>query len=264
MPAAAEQPTERSVFMDIYAAQARYHMACFGSTVEQFAIVAAKNHDHSQHNPYAQYRFSLTKEEVLADRIVSWPMTRSMCAPMSDGAAALIVVSKRALTRFPDTRPVRIRGMGLTVGTDRTTDAYDRHVTRLAAERAYEQAGLGPEDIHVAEVHDASAVAEIIQGEHLGFWAYGEGAPRTATGESKLGGKRPINVSGGLLSKGHPIGATGAIQIHDLLRQLRGEAGPSQVGGARIALAENGGGFYGLEEAVCAVTILEAGSGAAR
>lgn len=258
VPADARQPQgERSIFMDLYAAQARFHMKTFGTTQKQIAAVAAKNHDHSQHNEFAQYRFPMTTDEVLADRIVSWPMTRSMCAPMSDGAAAILLCSSSALPRFDAARAVRVRGIGVSSSSPRSPEQYQRHLTSIAAQQCYRMAAIGPEDVSVAEVHDASAIAEIIQSEHLGLCAYGEGARLATEGASRLGGRQPINVSGGLVSKGHPIAATGAIQIHDLVRQLRGEAGDGQVPKARIGLAENGGGFLGVEEAACVVTMLE-------
>nr|WP_242128232.1 thiolase family protein [Sphingobium sp. Sx8-8] len=250
---------ERSVFMDIYAAQARFHMKTFGTTARQIAAVAAKNHNHSQLNPFAQYRFPLTIDEVLADRMVVWPITRSMCAPMSDGACALIIASRRfTQTLNGGRRAVNIRGIGVSSSSNRTAAQYDRHLTRVAADRAYARAGIGPEDVSVAELHDASAIAEILHSENVGFCTYGDGGAWAESGETQLGGRLPINVSGGLLSKGHPIGATGAIQIFELVTQLRGEAGNRQVEDARIGLAENGGGFHGLEEAACVVTILEA------
>ena len=249
---------ERSVFMDIYAAQARYHMARFGTTEQQIAEVAAKNHWHSQWNANAQYRTPMTREEVLADKLVSWPMTRAMCAPMSDGACALVIASDRMLDRFDRSRAVRLRAVVVSSGSNRTADQVERHLTHTAAARAYEMAGLGAKDVSVAELHDATAFAEILQSENCGFAAYGDGGPLVESGATRLGGRMPINVSGGLLSKGHPIGATGAIQIHELVTQLRGEAGSRQVAGARIGLAENGGGFYGFEEAACVVTLVEA------
>ncbi len=249
---------ERSVFMDIYAAQARYHMARFGTTQRQIAEVAAKNHWHSQWNPNAQYQDPMTSDEVLADKLISWPMTRAMCAPMSDGAGAVLIASETALGRFDRRRAVRIRAIGASSGSNRTPDQVERHLTRTAADRAYERAGLGPQDVSVAELHDATAFAEILQSENCGFAPYGEGGALVESGATRLGGRLPINVSGGLLSKGHPIGATGAVQLHELVTQLRGEAGPRQVAGARIGLAENGGGFHGLEEAACVVTLLEA------
>lgn len=258
-PEAAMPAVERSVFMDIYAAQARNHMRLFGTTQRQIAAVAAKNHWHSQWNPLAQYRTPMTVEEVLADKLIAWPMTRSMCAPMSDGAAALVVASERAVRRLGlARRAVRIRAVAVGSSTDRTPQEYERHLTRLTADKAYAQAGVGPGDISLAELHDASAIAEILHSEHCGFCAYGEGGPLVESGATRLDGRLPLNVSGGLLSKGHPIGATGAIMLHELVTQLRGEAGPRQVAQPRLALAENGGGFHGLEEAACVVSILEA------
>lgn len=255
---ALDQSGQRSVFMDIYSAMARFHMKRFGTTEEQIAAVAAKNHWHSQFNPKAQYRFAMTVEEVIADRLISYPMTRAMCAPMSDGAAALVIVSDRMLDRIDRSRAVRIRAVSVSSGSNRAPDEFEKHLTRTAADRAYELAGLGPQDVNIAEMHDATAFAEIMQAEHCGFAAYGEGGRLAESGDSKLGGKRPINVSGGLLSKGHPIGATGAIQVNEIVQQLRGEAGERQVEGARIGLTENGGGFYGYEEAACVVSLFEA------
>lgn len=256
-PEALADSGQRSVFMDIYAAQARFHMHTFGTTQRQIAAVASKNHWHSQFNPDAQYRTPMSIEEVLADKLVAWPMTRSMCAPMSDGSGALVLASASMLSRLDRRRAIRIRGIALNSGTNRTADQYDRHLTRLTATKAYDMAGVGPEDISVAELHDASAIAEILHAENVGFCGYGDGGALVESGATRLGGRLPVNVSGGLLSKGHPIGATGAIQVHELVTQLRGEAGPRQVEGARMGLAENGGGFYGLEEAACVVTILE-------
>jgi acetyl-CoA acetyltransferase len=249
---------ERSVFMDIYAAQARWHMRKFGTTERQIAAVAAKNHWHSQWNPLAQYREPMSVEEVLRDRPIAWPLTRSMCAPISDGAAALVVAGEKALSRLDATRAVRIRGIAVSSGTDRAAADYEHHLTRLTADKAYALAAVDPADISLAELHDASAIAEILHSEHCLFCDHGEGGPLVESGATRLGGRLPINVSGGLISKGHPVGATGAIMLHELVTQLRGEAAARQVRGARLALAENGGGFYGVEEAVCVVTILEA------
>lgn len=258
IPANAASPAaERSVFMDIYAAQARFHMQRFGTTQRQIAAVAAKNHWHSQWNPMAQYRNAMTIEEVLADKLIVWPMTRSMCAPMSDGACAILLASESALDRFNRDRAVRVRGMGVSSGSQRAPQEVEKHLTRVAADRAYEMAGVGPNDVSVAELHDASAIAEIVHTENCRFCDYGDGGKLAERGDTKLGGRLPINVSGGLHSKGHPIGATGAIQLRDLVVQLRGEGGSAQVENARIGLAENGGGFYGLEEAACVVTVLE-------
>lgn len=249
---------ERSVFMDSYAAMARHYMHLYGATQRQMAAVAAKNHWHSQFNPLAQYRHPMTVDEVLADRPVAWPFTRAMCAPMSDGAGALVLCSSRALARLgAGARAVRIRASKLASGVRRAPDDFGQHIGRIAARRAFEAAGVDPQDIHVAEVHDATAFAEIRHVENLGLCALGEGAALAERGETRLGGRIPVNPSGGLVSKGHPIAATGVIQLHELVTQLRGEAGARQVQGARLAAAENGGGFYDGEEAVAAVTILE-------
>ena len=258
VPEGVVESAERSVFMDIYAAQARFHMKTFGTTPRQIAAIAAKNHNHSQLNPYAQYRFPMTVEAVMADRLIVWPITRAMCAPMSDGACAIVLMSRAAAQRRFGRRAVHVRGVGASSSSNRTAEQYDRHLTRVAADRAYAAAGVAPSDVSVAELHDASAIAEILHSENVGFCDYGEGGALVESGATALGGRLPINVSGGLLSKGHPIGATGAIQLFELVTQLRGEAGERQVEGARIALAENGGGFHGLEEAACVVTILAA------
>ena len=248
---------ERSIFMDAYAAGARYHMLKHGLTQRQLAAVAAKNHWHASMNPLSHYRTPRTIEEVLADRIVSWPLTRAMCAPISDGAAAIVLCSKAALDRFERKRAVRVLATTLASGVVHSPDEAEKKVPRLAAVKAYELAGIDPKDVSLAEVHDATAFGEIKYVEALGFCEIGEGGAMTERGESKLGGRVPVNPSGGLLAKGHPVAATGAIQIHELVTQLRGEAGSRQVEGARIAVAGNGGGSYGGEEAVAAATILE-------
>ncbi|MGE0256056.1 MAG: thiolase family protein [Alphaproteobacteria bacterium] len=257
-PPADEQddPGLHSVFMDVYASLARHHMRTNGTTREQIAAVAAKNHDHSQHNPLSQYRKPMTVEEVLASRRIAWPLTLPMCSPISDGAAAAILVRGDMLDRFDRKRAVRVHATALMSGTDRGPDEAEKHITRRAALAAYERAGVGPEDMSVAEVHDATAFAEILQIENLGFCPLGEGGPLTMSGATRLGGRIPVNPSGGLESKGHPVGATGLAQIYELTTQLRGEAGARQVPGARFAIAENGGGFHGIEEAAACVTIL--------
>jgi acetyl-CoA acyltransferase len=253
-----DENPDRSVFMDIYAAFAKHHMSRFGTTVRQLAAVASKNHAHSVHNPHAQYQRAFTVDEVLAARGVVWPFTTPMCSPLSDGAAAALVCSRAALRRFPGARPVRLRASVLMSGAARDADDLDRHVSRRAAQRAYELAGIGPEDIDVAEVHDATAFGEIQQTENLGMCKPGEGGVMAERGETSLSGSVPVNPSGGLESRGHPIGATGLAQIFELVTQLRGAAGNRQVRGARIAVAENGGGLLGVEEAAAAVTVLEA------
>ncbi|GAA4401418.1 thiolase family protein [Quisquiliibacterium transsilvanicum] len=247
-----------SVFMDVYAAFARHHMRRWGTTQRQLAAVAAKNHRHSQHNPLSQYRDVYTIDEVLAAPPITWPLTLPMCSPISDGAAAAVVCTESGLRRLgvDRSRAVRILACVLQTGSDRDPDDAANHCTAVAARRAYERAGVGPSDVSVAEVHDATAMGEIIQVENLGFCAFGDGGRMAERGDTAIGGRIPVNPSGGLESKGHPVGATGIGQVHELVTQLRGEAGPRQVDGARIALAENGGGLQGIEEAVACVTIL--------
>lgn len=246
-----------TVFMDVYGAFAKFHMARFGTTQRQLAVVAAKNHGHSVHNPRAQYRRDFTVDEVLAARLIAWPMTLPMCSPISDGAAAAVVCNGAALARLGAARAVKIRAQVLMNGGRRAPDDLERHISRRAALRAYELSGLGPQDVDVVECHDATAFGEIQQSELLGFCDFGEGGPLAESGATTLGGRVPFNPSGGLESKGHPIGATGLGQMFELVTQLRGEAGARQVPGARIALAENGGGLMGVEEAAVAITVLE-------
>jgi len=246
-----------SVFMDLYASLAKAHMRDHGTTQRQLAMVAAKNHTHSSMNPLSQYRTAMSVEEVLGGRVIAWPLTLPMCAPISDGAAAAILCSEAALKLFPAARPIRVRASVLASGSDRGPDEAEQHICRLAATKAYEIAEVEPDDISVAEVHDASAFAEILQTENLGFCEIGQGGWLAERGHTTLGGRIPVNPSGGLESKGHPIGATGLGQIYELILQLRSEAGARQVENARLAIAENGGGFHGVEEAAACVTILE-------
>lgn len=253
-----ELSPDRTVNMDTYAMQALLHMKRYGTTAEQIAVGAAKNHCNGAKNPRAQYRFEMTPEQVLADRMVSEPLTRAMCAPLGDGAGAALLCSERYLRRQPlavQQRAIRISGLGMTGGKYR---AYDEpSLTRRAGEIAYGMAGRTARDIDLAEVHDATSFSEIYQCEMLGFCGDGEGGPFVGSGETKIGGALPVNTSGGLVSKGHPLAATGISMCHELAIQLRGEAGDRQVAGARIALQENGGGVIGLEEAVAAVLIYE-------
>ncbi len=247
---------DHSPFMDIYAYAARDHMKRYGSTQRQLAVIAAKSHYNSSMNPNAQYMFVMTPEEVLADRIVSPPLTRAMCAPIGDGSAAAIVMSEEAVRRFGlGARAVRVRASVLGSGRARGVDEAD--IGERLAKIAYERAGLGPEDIDCVELHDATAFGELHQTEALGFFPVGQGGVHAERGETRLGGKLPVNPSGGLLSRGHPIGASGLAQLHELVTQLRGEAGARQVAGARLALAENGGGALGNEEAAMCIHILE-------
>ncbi len=247
-----------SVFMDVYAGFCRLHMKTFGTTKRQLAAVAAKNHQHSVHNPLAQYRKPFSIDEVMAAAPIVYPLTLPMCSPVSDGAAAAIVCNAAGLARLQGRqgRAMRVLASVLQTGSDRQPEDYANHATAHAARRAWAAAGIGPGDISLAEVHDATAMGEIIEVEALGLSALGDAGPAAERGELSLGGRLPVNVSGGLECKGHPIGATGLGQIFELVTQLRGEAGLRQVEGAKIALAQNGGGVIGVEEAVVAVTVL--------
>ncbi|KVL30588.1 thiolase family protein [Burkholderia sp. MSMB1835] len=257
-PPGSESDRPYSRFMKIYAALCRHHMRTYGTTQRQIAAVSAKNHGHSVHNPYSQFRQPFTIDEVLSAAPITYPITLPMCAPLSDGAAAAILCTEEGLKRIgaDRSRCIRIAASVIRSFTRRRIDEPHKHIGRLAAFQAYEQAGVGPEDMDVAEVHDASAMGEIIQAENLGFVPLGEGGPAAERGEFTLGGRIPINTSGGLESKGHPLGATGIGQLYELVTQLRGEAGARQVDGARHAIQENGGGLQGVEEAALAIHIL--------
>lgn len=246
-----------SVFMDVYAAICRNHMDRYGTTQQQIAAVAAKNHQHSVHNPLAQFQKAFSIEEVLASPPIAYPLTTLMCSPISDGAAATVLCNAEGLKRLKNAggRAIRVLASVVQTGSSRSLDEPEKVVAHLAAKKAYAQAGVSPSDVNVAEVHDASAIGEILNAESLMLVPFGEGGPAAARGDFTVGGRMPINPSGGLESKGHPIGATGLGQIHELVTQLRGEAGQRQVDKARIAIQENGGGLFGIEEAVVAVNI---------
>lgn len=252
---------DHSPFMDVYGYAARQHMKKYGSTVEQLAIIASKNHFNSTLNPNAQYRFEVPVEKVLSDRIVSWPLTRAMCAPIGDGAASAILCSEDMVKKLGLTsQAVKIRASILGSAIRTSFDSDIPEIGERLSKQAYEKAGVGSQDINVAEVHDASAFGEVVQAENLGFCPRGEGGIFAEKGETSLNGRIPINPSGGLISRGHPIGASGLAQVHELVTQLRGNAGKRQVKNARLALAENGGGALGTEEAAMCVHILEAPS----
>jgi len=245
---------KRSMFMDIYAAVARGHMERYGTTVEQFAAVSAKNSRHGHLNPRAQFREELTVEDVLDAPMVSEPLTRPMCSPIGDGAAAAVVVSERKAKELGVTRPVRIRTCVLHSGWDRGFD--EDGAAEVCAREAYEEAGIGPADLDIVECHDATAPAEIFAYESLGLCPKGDGGRLVDTGDTALGGRVPVNTSGGLLRKGHPVGATGLAQIVELTEQLQGRSGARQVDGAKVGLAHNGGGTIGTDVAALCVTIL--------
>ncbi|MNZ59425.1 3-ketoacyl-CoA thiolase [compost metagenome] len=244
----------RSVFMDIYAMMAKKHMKQYGSTARHFAMVAAKNSRHGALNSRAQFREEMSVEQVLAARSIIDPLTLPMCSPIGDGAAAVVLVSERKARQLGLRNPVRVAASALVSGWD--FERADDSVGALAANQAYEAAGLGPQDISCVELHDASAPSELMAYEYLGLCPRGAGAELLESGATALGGRIPVNTSGGLLRKGHPVGASGCAQIVELTEQLQGRAGARQVDGARVGLAHNGGGAIGLDAAATVVSLL--------
>ena len=248
-----EPGKSRSMFMDFYAQFARAHMQRYGTTKEQFARIAVKNHYNGSLNPHAQYQHACTLEEVLESPLVAAPLTRLMCSPIGDGAAAVILTAADRAARHT-TKPVHVRASVLVSGQDPAPDTPG--ITTRAARQAYEMAGTGPADIDVAEVHDASAPAELVIYEELEFCKPGDGGKLIDDGVTTLTGRLPVNPSGGLLAKGHPVGATGVAQICEVFWQLRGEAGRRQVRAPKVGLTENGGGMVRNEAAALSVHIL--------
>jgi acetyl-CoA C-acetyltransferase len=245
-----------ATFPALFAMIARRHMHQYGTTREQLAAVAVKNHSNGAKNPLAHMRKAITLEQALAGRMVAEPLTVYDCSPISDGAAAVVLVPAYQAHRYTS-RCARVLAVVQTsdhVALDTKPDITAFPAVQRAAESAYGMAGLGPRDIDFAEVHDCFTIAEIVASEDLGFVPKGEGGPFAAVGCSGIDGQLPINTSGGLKAKGHPVGATGVGQICDLVMQLRGEAGERQVLRNRIGLAQNLGG----SGATCVVTILEA------
>lgn len=245
----------------IYAMRARRHMEEFGTTRRQIAMVSVKNKSNASQNPLAQIRTPVTLGEVLDSRPIADPLCLQDCSPVSDGAAAAVLCSDRLARRSGPGRAVRLAASALRTGVveaEPGSMAFEP-LTRQTAWDAYERAGLGPEDIDLAEVHDCFSIAEILRVEGLGLYAPGMYPAALERGEADIGGRRPINPSGGLLGKGHPLGATGVAQIVEIVRQLRGEAGPRQIKGARVGLAHcRGGKAAGIEGAACTVQIVTA------
>jgi acetyl-CoA acetyltransferase len=244
----------RSVFMDIYSLLAKSHMKQYGTTREQIAGVTAKNSFHGSLNPRAQFQQALSVEEVLAARAIIDPLTLPMCSPIGDGAAALVVVSPRKARELGLKNRVKVESSVIVSGWDLAEG--DPSIGEYAAQQAYQSAGIGPGDLSVVELHDASAPSEIIAYDYLGICDKGLGGLLIDDGSTRLGGRIPVNVSGGLLRKGHPIGASGAAQIVELTEQLQGRAHDRQVESARIGLAHNGGGMIGTDAAATVVSIL--------
>jgi acetyl-CoA acetyltransferase len=244
------------VFPGQFALIAQKHMERYGTTREQLAKVSVKNHFNGSLNPYAQFQKQFTVEEVLNSPVVADPLTLFSCCPNSDGAAALILCSKKKAQKMK-VRAVRIAASILTSGTyNNQRDITGWEIEKRAAERAYEMASLGPKDIDLVEVHDAFTISEIIHYEDLGLCAPGGGGRLIDEGVTELGGRIPVNPSGGLLAKGHPVGASGVAQVVEIVWQLRGEAGKRQVKNARVGLAQIMGGYKEWDTRACTIHII--------
>lgn len=235
-----------ATFPGLYAMMARAHMARWGTTREQLAMVAVKNHRHGALNPHAQYRQEITVKDVIESAKVAEPLNILDCSPITDGAAALVLAELGVARTMARGRPiVRIAGVGQAtdhIALQSRADLTTLPATTLAAQRAFKMAGKTPNDVHLAEVHDCFTIAEILVIEALGFCKPGEGGCQASSGRTALGGEIPVNPSGGLKSKGHPVGATGVAQAVEITTQLRGAAGKRQVAGARVGLTQNMGG----------------------
>jgi acetyl-CoA acetyltransferase len=239
----------------VFAEAGMEHSRKYGTTFEQFAKVSVKNHHHSTMNPKAMYQKETPLEEVMNAEMISYPNTKLMCSVNVDGAAAAVLASERKARELGWKRAVRIRASVLTSDPWQERDLVMPDVntcTRMAAKQAYEMAGVGPQDINLVELHDCFATAEILHYENLGLCKDGEAGHMIDSGATALGGKVPVNVSGGLLSKGHPLGATGIANIYEVSTHLRGEAGTRQVQGAKLGMTH----VIGLGSA-CAIHILE-------
>ncbi len=252
-PKAGGAGESRSMFMDFYAAGARAHMRKYGTTKEQFARIAVKNHRNGSLNPHAQYQEVYTLEDILNSPVVAEPLTRLMCSPIGDGAAATILCASSLAPRYTG-KPVKVMASVLSSGSDHGPD--EPGVVTRVANQAYEKAGIGPRDIGVIELHDASAPAELMTYEELGLCKPGEGGRMIDEGVTEITGRIPVNPSGGLLAKGHPVGATGVAQICEIFWQLRGEAEKRQTSSPKIGLTENGGGMVRNEAAAMSIHIL--------
>jgi len=240
----------QSALMECYAGEGRDYMSEYGATVEDFARVAVKNRRHAGLNPRAQFSAPLTLDAVTGGRMIAAPLTLSMCSPISDGAAAVVICTEAyALTR--GIGGVRVLASNIAPGRGAGSSPL-----RDAGRLAFEAAGLGPGDLDLVEMHDAAAPAELIQYEDLGLCARGDAIGLIRDGATDLGGRLPVNTSGGLMSRGHPLGATGCAQIFEIYEQLMGSAGARQIAGARLGMAVNAGGWIGGTYAVGVVTIL--------
>ena len=245
----------RSMFVDFYGELAREHMATYGSTLEDFALVTVKNSLHGSLNPNAQFRKVMSVDEVLAAPVVSAPLTRPMICPLGDGGAAAVVVSERKARQLGLRKPVRLVSSVVYSYFEHPPQAEET-VTTLAIAQAYADAGVGPEDLNVVELHDSSVITELLTYDHLGLARPEDCVALLRDGHTRLGGRVPVNTSGGLLRKGHPVGATGLAQVFEITRQLQGRAGERQVNGAKVGLTHNGGGSIRGEVAAMNIAVL--------
>lgn len=241
-----------------FALMGKKHAELYGTTDRQFAEVSVKNHDHAIHNPKAQYPKAVSNEQVLTSRMICDPITVLQCSPTTDGAAAAVVCSHKFIGNHgKEARAVKMRASGLVSDTEELAhNKFGLEMVERNAANVYERAEMGPEDLDVVETHDCFTVAEIIAYEALGLCEKGMGGPMVERGETRVGGRIPVNPSGGLLAKGHPLGATGLGQINEIVTQLRGEAGARQVEGACLGLTSNMGMWSSC------IHILEGPSGA--
>lgn len=243
----------------IYAMRATRYMADHGMTREQLALIPVKNKANAAQNPLAHFRKAITVEDVLESRAVADPLRLHDCSPVTDGAAAVIMMSDRAAAKYANGRGVKLAASALRSGSvdvEPTSMTFEP-LTWATAQDAYEKAGIGPEDVDFAEVHDCFSIAEVLRVEGLGLFEQGSYPWAVERGEANIDGRLPVNPSGGLIGKGHPLGGTGVAQVVELVRQLRGEVGDRQIEGARVGLAHcRGGKAVGIEGAACTVQIL--------
>ena len=245
-----------SLFMDLYAEKTRKYMHDSGATPNDFAQIVVKSRQCGALNKYAHFQTPVTSEEVLAAKIISTPLTLPMCSPIDDGAAAVVLCSKQYADRFKFKSKIWVGSSVLISGYANTNSSASENSATRVSRLAYEKAGIGPEDLHVIELHDATAPAELIHYENLGLCAKNGGPDLLRSGETGLNGRVSVNPSGGLLSRGHPIGATGIAQIIEITTQLRGDAGPRQRNNAKVGMAENNGGQIGDDAAAATATVL--------
>lgn len=240
----------------LYALAATRYQSIHGLTDEELALVSVKNHGHAVHNDRAQHRTPHSIDEVLGSRMIADPLTLLQCCPIADGAAAAILAPAKGTPGEVVVRSSVLRSGGF--WDHRSEHVWGFGLIQSTAVQAYEAAGLGPDDVDVIECHDAFTIGEIVTTEALGLAAEGAGASLLRSGHTMIGGPQPVNPSGGLLSRGHPLGATGLAQVAEIVWQLRGNAGLRQVGGARIGLVETmGGGVAGIDGNACVVALLE-------